>query len=1134
MLFVACVSAFLGAPAAYAQDIPSAPAAPAPIADLSEPEVEAVQRVPIPAVVIAFEDPPVHTGLLGDCDAESARHGRCIEYVRLLDAPRRDDDPRVPAISALYAQLNEELALRWARAEAPLGGPFIEAGFTDYGLPPEHWERLQLREQAAALPQEDFWLEGRDIHTSTGLFRSVDFHLPEALADDVPVPAALSLLQGRFALRLGTNGRPFDHDVMDGDARSSAPFFEQMFPYSVDREVLATNRAAGPLYPLQAFQFPEQLVQNEARATSRQDPYRRPVVFDPDESVGLVMYEAHKQFEKFARFLSVTVASYAMRDHTPNQMRILTALTSMMRHPEVDGSTTLANRRLVAAARGETDSDEAILAAIETESLALIGGVRLREEMLPSKVTASWISRIQVEYPPTEALLKAFGDLAMRENQAVLRADVQPPESMHASAIDTWVQRSLEAGSGRDKVAERLKLMSLRLLLDSLSPTERDRVETWMLLDHVQEELYLRMGRLGADRITPREVTEMGTTAWQVALEDHGHSSLAVPQGRRAVDPTAICTTRPGLEAMNEPAFGVTKLDLLVLVDEGDAGRLASRETVMEAARNQSPFFLVDDPLNTDPVIARLVDVPGRKALYRVRWNIWTGWHVLWGLQQLPSGRERLVPWTTAICEDTVLAPTHLVPTLLRGGLLEGRLFPTEPVRITDVREEKRREARAAKRARRGSAAEQEQNADAKADKAAKGAEGLRSRVEAFQEDGIGALRGASDTRSAERAMDRADAFDDGVFQAGSEAGRYLQGLARGGIVHDARAVGGVLVYAFSVDRANERYGFAPRPMTPYAVRELREEDQSLLRASAWASVLVPESPPQLGTNPPIRHTPVSPAYRATNNLTVEEQPRPAWKRAHPIDWTLSGSLGAFPFRQVKSTCFVPRDDLDVLAPCPEDEALVRHRTNGLSSDISALMTMWWLDSPRIAIEWGLETHLDVVLPGSTLLFPYDTTASRNDTITYGLAFRPAAGVIGGFRHAPRPMPLYQKRQSTTLWGVQGGDLTPRLARTQWGIRSGVLFGPGYSGLEATALAEWWWGWALRRRQSQRAHLTPYHPAMLVGPYVRGQFARPIPGFQMLDDGQPRALSLDSSMTVLVGARVHVRVNQKASPPVIP
>ena len=1128
-MFMVWLAAFCWASVAHAQEVP-----PVPIVDLSEPENEGPQRRPIPAVVIAFEDPPIHSGMLGDCDAESARHGRCIEYVRLLDAPRRDDDARVQAMSELYAQLNEELALRWARAEAPLGGPIVETGFTDFGLPPEHWEKAQLNRHSAALPPEAFWLEGRDIHTSTGLFRAADFYLPEALANDVPVPAALSLLQGRFALRLGSNGRPFDHDVMDGDARSSAPFFEQMFPYSVDQEVLATKRAAGPLYPLQAFQFPEQLVQNEDKATSREDPYRRPVVFEADEAVGRVMYEAHKQFEKFARFLSVTVASYAMRDHTPNQMRILTALTSMMRHPEVDGSTSLANRRLVAAARGETDSDEAILAAIETESLALVGGVRLRTEMLPPKVTASWITRIQAEHPPTEELLKAFADKALRDNQMVLRADVQPPKSMDADAIDLWVERSLEAGSGRAKVSQGLRLTSLRLLLNSLSSSERDRVETWMLLDHVQEELYLRMSRLGADRVTPEDVTEMGTTAWQVSLEDHGHSSFPVLQGRRAIDPTAICTTRPGLEAMDEPSFGVTQLDLLVLVDEGTDGRLASREAVMEAARDQSPFFLVDDPLNTDPVIARLVDVPGRKALYRVRWNIWTGWHVLWGLQELPSGRERLVPWTTAICEDTVLAPTHLVPTLLRGGLLEGRLFPTEPVRITDVREDKRREARAAKRARRGSAAEREQKADAKADKAAKGADGLRNRVEAFQEEGVGALRGSSGNGSAERAFEGADSFDDGVFQAGSEAGRYLQGLVRGGLVHDERAKDGFLVYAFSVDRANERYGFAPRPMTPYAVREVRDENKAVLRASAWASVLVPEAPPRLGTNPPIRQAAMAPAYRATNNLTVEEQPRPAWKRAHPIDWTLSGSLGGFPFRQVNSNCFVPSDDLDVLAPCPDDDPLVLHRTNGLSTDISALMTMWWLDSPRLAIEWGIETHLDVVVPGSTVFFPYDNTASRNDTITYGLTFRPAAGVIGGLRHAPRPMPLYQKRKNTTLWGVQGGDLTPRLVRTQWGIRSGVLFGPGYSGLEATALAEWWWGWALRRRQGPRAHLTPYHPAMLVGPYVRGQYARPVPGFQMLDDGQPRYLSLDSSMTVLVGARVHVRVNQKASPPVMP
>jgi len=569
------------------------------------------------------------------------------------------------------------------------------------------------------------------------------------------------------------------------------------------------------------------------------------------------------------------------------------------------------------------------------------------------------------------------------------------------------------------------------------------------------------------------------------------------------------------------------------LVEEPE-GVLATRERVFEAARAQSPFFLVDDPYNSDPLIARLIDVPGPKALYRIRWNIWTGWHVLWGLQELPSGRERLVPWTTAICEDTVLAPTHLVPTLLRGGLLEGRLFPTEPVLMSDVRAEDREKARAARQARKGTADQREAAADDKADKAVKGADGVRGRLEAFQEGGVGALRGAADTRSTERAFERADSLGDGVFQAESEASRYLQQLARGGLVHDERAEKGVLVYAFNFDRALDESPPMVRPTTPYAIRELWDDDGASLRAAAWAMVLQPTESPQVGTNPPIKHSAVAPAYRATDTLEVEEQVRPTWKRAHPIDWTLSGSLGGFPFRQINSSCNVPSDDFDVLAPCPSDEDLpIIHRSNGLSSDISAMMTWWWLDSPRIAVEWGLESRLDVVLPGSTVFFPYDATASRDDTVTYGLTFRPAAGVLGGIRHAPRPMPLYQKRQDKTLWGIQGGDTHPRLARSQWGIRSGVLFGPGYSGLEATAIGEWWWGWSLRRRQGSRAHLTPYHPAVLVGPYVRGQYAMPVRGFEMLDDGQPRYLALEDSMTVLLGARVHVRVNQKATPPVI-
>ena len=1128
------LAAWLGARDAQAQEVPSAPAVPGPVADLSEPEVEGEQRKPIPALVIAFEDPPATDGLLGDCDPELARHGRCIEYVGLVDAPWGDGDARVGALSTLYAQLNEELALRWARSETPLGRAFSDAGFTDYGLPPEHWERAGLNKHSAAMPSESFWLKEQDVHASTGLFRSVDFHMPKSLQGEVPEPKQLSLMTGRFALRLGRDGKPFEHDIMDGDSRSSAPFFEQMFPYSVDPEVLARKRFAAPIQPLQAFQLPERLLEGEEEVLASVAPHSRPVIFGADAGVGSVMDEAHKQFEIFARFLSVTVASYAMRDHTLNQMRIFTALTAMMRHPGMEGSTGKANRRLVAAARGETDSDKDILEAIQVDALALVGGARLRIDALPKEVLSSWLARIQEEYPPSQEVIDAFGAEVLRNHRAVVRVDAQPPDDMAEAAIEAWVSRSLQSGAAREKVALGIKITALQQLLDSLSTAARERVETWILLDHVQEELYLRMTRLGADRVSPEDVSTMGRTAWQVVLEEHGHISHMVQQGRRAVDPTAICTTRPGLDAMSEPAFGETKLDLLVLVEEAEDGGLATWESVLEAARKQSPFFLVDDPLEADPEISRLVDVPGSQALYRIRWNIWTGWHLLWGLQELPSGRERLVPWTTAICDDTVLAPSHLVDTLVRGGLLEGRLFPTEPVRMADVRAEERAEARAARQARKGTAAEREAAADDKADKAVAGADGMRGRLQALQEGGVGSLRGATDTRAAEGVANRADDVGEVVQQADSAAARYLQYLARGGLVHDDHAEDGVLVYAFNFDRAIDEYPPMVRPTTPYAVHELWDEDGSRLRAAAWAMVLEPSRPPEVGANPPIDHTLVAPAYRATDSVAVEEQQRPIWKRAHPIDWTLSASLGGFPFRQVNSSCNVPGDDLDVLAPCPdEDELPIVHRSNGLSSDISALMTFWWLDSPRLAFEWGLESHLDVVVPGSTRFFAYDPTVSRADTIDYGLMFRPAAGVLAGIRHAPSPMPLYRKRQDGTLWGIQGGDTNPRLMRTQWGIRSGVLFGPGYSGLEATAVGEWWWGWALRRRQGSRAHLTPYHPAVLVGPYVRGQYAVPVPGFEMLDDGQPRALALDNSMTVLLGARVHVRVNQKATPPVI-
>jgi len=1125
-------------PDASAQEAPAVPAAPG-IVDLSEPDVEGPQRKPIPSITLAFEDPVAGMGLRGDCDAAQARLGRCVEFVGLVDSPTDPDDDTAREVGLLYAQLHDELALRWARADDATGLPVLQAGFTDAGLPAEQWTRSATPDGAMALPAKNGWLGPQALLSTDGLFPPVDWVQPDALEGRVQPLPPLARLTGRFAVRLGKDGEPYQHDLMEGDERSSGPFFEQMYPYSAERSEPSFRQVDAPVTPLQPFQMPERVLDalegrqpGEPVALPRSGRHDWPVLVPPDLSIDLLHDRVHRQFEDFSRLISVTVASYAMRDHTLNQMRVLTALTAMARHPTDDGLGDAATSRLVAAARGETDADEDVLADLDRTAYALGGGVRLRVEVLPPRVLSVWLERLNASYPADEAELVAWQKAVAELTRKTRRPDAAPIANMREATIDAWVAVSMEAGAAREQVSREIQLLTLRRYMDRLDAPRRDQIETWILLDHVHDDLHERMSRLGADRVSPDDVTALGQTAWQTVLESHGHISQPVLQGRRAVDPTAICTTKPGRDALMEPSFGAVNLDLVVLIDESNQ-RASTPAKVLDQLRDQSPFLFVDDPADNTPSVSRLVDVPGSRAIYRVRWRVWTGWHLLWGVQPVAADLDRVVPWTAAICEDMVLAPPDLVPTLTRAGLLEGRMFPTEPVTAKDVRTEDRKAARQARQARKGSPEQQEAAADKKGEKLRERIEKAVDTVRDVDERGVGAAQTATDSHAAERSLEGMDTEDSFVVVPGSAAARYLQEVIRGALVTPADRADGALVYAFHLDRSTgrpQRSGI--RPHTPYATVAHRPERGAAVRTSGWAVVIEPTDRVAEGQLPDVLDNVVAPAYRSTDQLAVEEQLRPDWRRTHPFDWTLSGSMGGFPLRTVRATCNVQDEDLDVLAPCSAD-AYTFANSEGFSTDISAYMTWWWLDRPRLALEWGLETHLDLVRPGPTRLFPSDDRTDTIDTVQYGWTFRPTAGVMVGLRHAPPPRPLHSRRPDGTLWGVQGSDSPARTSRTQSGIRAGALFGPSYNGTEATVVTELWHGWAVRRRQGPRATLTPYHPALLVGPYMRGQVAWLVPGLELLDDGQPRYLQLDRSVALLMGVRVHVRVNQKATPPAI-
>ena len=150
-------------------------------------------------------------------------------------------------------------------------------------------------------------------------------------------------MRGRFALRLGVDGRLHDYDLMDADPGPSGPFFEQIFPY--DNIYLGINpEERSQFIPLVDFDRPDtQLTRSELWDDSNQ--HLRIQMF-PDS-----VRQASRQFNNFYRLVGSQIAQFAMEDFTTNHMRILGALTLMRSPPGSKGDVTGLARNLVAASK---------------------------------------------------------------------------------------------------------------------------------------------------------------------------------------------------------------------------------------------------------------------------------------------------------------------------------------------------------------------------------------------------------------------------------------------------------------------------------------------------------------------------------------------------------------------------------------------------------------------------------------------------------------------------------------------------------------------------------------------------------------------------------------------------------------
>jgi hypothetical protein len=1035
----------------------------------------------------------------GACeDAVAARQGECVDVVDFFPLDlAQGGDPGEPAravlrdLARLQVDVYDGLAYRWGAGD--LEQTVRARGYVALPDARSTWERSDVPRRTYATPPVAAFLGNGDwfepsVAPDHARSRASFGHVRYAWPEGQEPPPPLTRLAGRFAERLGYDGRQHDFDLMDADPDTSGPFFEQLFPYT---GLDGTVYGAGEGRPLVEFQVPEH-------------------EFDPDDpAAALHLYEdsfsdvlvaatpgaarefAAVRFERFARVVYVQTTQFAMENFTTNQMRVLAATTAMAVPPGALAAEFGLSRDLVAAARGETDTTEEVLAHVDTGPRTPTS-VGLRYESLPREVVVAWVDRLVREFEPGEAYYR----VVQREVEGALRALLvaQPPAltSLSTDARRAWLRAAVLPSEDRDEVDTEVLRIALGLLvvppaslpaLQKRMAPERDRIEAWMLSDQARLAIASTFDEEAAS--TPREVTDAAIGQWTAVLSSHGYAPEQVPQGLGAVDPTAVCTRLDGVAALDEPSFGTVNLDVLV-----DAPRGLDGEAVLDAGAERMPFRMIDDP-QFEPVVERLIDLGGDRSLYRVRWRLWSGWHLFWDVLPHDATRERLVLRTGAVCADTVLAPPDLVPTVVRAGLLSGNLRPTTP------------ETRAEWRAWRDAQVEDEvSEVDPDA---------IAGRVASAPGEVAGQVGGAREALAAKpdagALAGQRPSFKDSGFEIVEEplgpAATYLTGIAQAPL--RAAAADGLLVVVFDASAPGPRVALGDlTPRTPYAREQATvRRDGARVRTAAWAWWFDPERP---------RPVQVAPGWAPKDSVSGGED-RPRWRRRRSLDVWLATGASAVP-RHVATYGCAGGAPPGFAGPCEGSvESL------GAGVDLQGVSTWWFHDGPRLGLDAGFDARVGLRPAGTPFLY------DERDPPQLAWAIRPQVGLVVGLRGAPRSGPLHGGDHARP-WGAPGPDGRSRLHRTQWGVRTFLLLGPGFEGTEGNAGAEGWLGWSLRRARSRNATFTPYRPGALLGPYARFEL-----GFPVGAPPEPRYLELQRTTTWSVGVRLQLRLAAPAPEP---
>ena len=1113
----------------------------------------------------------------GDCDPVAARFGKCIELVdfyqpvpvwfwadeydllsddeklasnvetekkrMLYEYPnykdwisvtdekeknklRRSDKATQRLVSELYAETWENIVFQWKEADDAAANAMEQNGFKVLPSPEEQWGyQFYPKRGVISTPNLEYYLSASDwfqntkgekssdltdLQNKSAFFPRVKQAFPEGY---IARPISSVLLAGRFAERLGYKNRVYDYNLMDADPNISGPFFEQIYPYQT---IYKTDDMT--YIPLTDFRYPSSSAKMSGASTKE---------FILVAGLEGAENEASVQFDKFYHLITSQILQFAMQDYTDNHMRIMGALTLMRSPPSSLEEATGISRNLNASAQGQTDSKDVLEKSVNDEAYSVPGGFKLNYGKIPDILIVQWLQQLSSTVPLgsefyfnlTVQAESAFHQL-LKSSRPTLLTGVAQEE------LVKWIEENAGTGVDGNIILKPLRQMALQEIMSSLPELTRDKEETWLMLDHFNYSVISQLDNTVGIRISPSEITDLVAGQWEGVLSSHYYQTKKISQGLGAVDPTAVCTTEDRREALVEPTIGAIYVDQLFAGEDSKLKPKLTGDDLLWAARKDLPIFMFDNPSASRPSIERLVGLPDGEALYRARWTLWSGWHLLWGVEEI-DGEHRLNLKTAALCENIVLSPPDLVPTVIRAGLLEDDFYPTTPPKYSDNAEgapEKKRRKREKKDVKPGDlktginkTVSKAKNTDVKAERVGEAIKDPSAiNVVTAGNIDLSKVEFAKKPKELPVSIDTRESVD------------YIKGIVHRPLRNISKADRGLLMLVEDIDQP-AKFSILGDTFahTPYSRSHELTSGFQHVQGAAWGLYF-----PMLLDDEVVR---ASPNYVPRANYQIGATV-PNWKRKSTADTSFVGDIGIFPSRVTHYSCDSEINQLNLGSTevCDENTEYIV-KTDGIFIGGSSFRTKWFRDDPHLAYELGLSMQLDILhggkswfhseeLPDLSIIedrFNGKVIAEQQLYPTYSVAFRPQTGASFGIRHLVDPMPLSRALRSKTTWGATNSSGSAAVGRMEWGIRGAFLVGPSFNGLEGSLVAETWATGLLRSKNSDWAYFSPYHPILHGGPFV--QYKR---GGVLIPAEEAKMFNMMYSETVVIGWRTQFRTRE--------